>query len=422
MDMFWMPQSGRPVRPASDHVRRPQRCELSHICQLRDLRYCSGANVATSLTCERQLNTCLCKQRQPGTQLVGSVLRIATNGAVMAGLCLAAPLARAHCQMGLVAELSVVNDNGAPVTHAEVDGKSIAVLIDTGGTQTVLMRPAAERLGLHRTTGLNETMYGLGGALHTEATLIPELKLAQFKIKNLRVPVIESSAGFDILLSEDFLSTSALEFDLRHHEVRMLMPKGCQTNELPYWAKSYSLATLVASPKDTGRVEVDVLLNGRTVRAQIDSGSPSSVVSKEVAEHLGVSYVGAGPEIHGLGDKLLEDRIGRFKTFTIGDETISNVQVDIAPLGEHLTAQRIGSRIPVELAGAPEMLLGADFLRAHRLLISNSTRQMVFTYEGGPIFQVTMPVQAIAAPAIGAVQSDAPSSEVDTSNQSATNP
>jgi predicted aspartyl protease len=368
------------------------------------------------------LKTGLCKRRKLGDPLLRSVRDIARIGAVLASLCLAAPTARAHCQMGMVAELPVDNDNGAPVTHAEVDGKSIAVLIDTSGSQTVLMRPAAERLGLHLTTSANGTMYGLGGALHMEATLIPELKLAQFKIKNLRVPVIDSSAEFDILLGEDFWSASALEFDLRHHEVRMLMPKGCQTNELPYWARSYSLATLVASPKDTRRLEVDVLLNGRTVRAQIDSGSPSSVVSKEVAEHLGVSYVGAGPAIHGLGDKLLEDRVGRFQTFTIGDETISNVQVDIAPLGEHLTAQRIGSRIPVELAGAPEMLLGADFLRAHRLLISNSTRQMVFTYEGGPVFQVAKPAQAIAAPATGSVQSDTQSSEGESPSQASTNP
>jgi hypothetical protein len=34
------------------------------------------------------------------------------------------------------------------------------------------------------------------------------------------------------------------------------------------------------------------------------------------------------------------------------------------------------------------MLLGMDFLRAHRVLIDNATRKMVFTYEGGPVFQI----------------------------------
>jgi hypothetical protein len=43
------------------------------------------------------------------------------------------------------------------------------------------------------------------------------------------------------------------------------------------------------------------------------------------------------------------------------------------------------------------MLLGMDFLRAHRVLIDNATRKMVFTYEGGPVFQISKPVESNAA-------------------------
>ena len=32
------------------------------------------------------------------------------------------------------------------------------------------------------------------------------------------------------------------------------------------------------------------------------------------------------------------------------------------------------------------MLIGADFLRAHRVLVSHSQRKMYFTYVGGPVF------------------------------------
>jgi len=34
------------------------------------------------------------------------------------------------------------------------------------------------------------------------------------------------------------------------------------------------------------------------------------------------------------------------------------------------------------------MLLGADFLRAHRVLVSHSQRKMYFTHLGGPVFIV----------------------------------
>jgi hypothetical protein len=39
----------------------------------------------------------------------------------------------------------------------------------------------------------------------------------------------------------------------------------------------------------------------------------------------------------------------------------------------------------------PEMLLGLDFLRAHRMFVAHSQHKIYFTYTGGPVFQVTGP-------------------------------
>ena len=36
--------------------------------------------------------------------------------------------------------------------------------------------------------------------------------------------------------------------------------------------------------------------------------------------------------------------------------------------------------------GQADMLLGADFLRAHRVLVARSQRKMYFTYAGGTVF------------------------------------
>jgi hypothetical protein len=77
------------------------------------------------------------------------------------------------------------------------------------------------------------------------------------------------------------------------------------------------------------------------------------------------------------------------QSFSLGDESINNTQLRVAPLGKHQTMERIGSRIPVAAVPEPGMLLGMDFLRSHRILIDNATRKMVFTYEGGPVFQIS---------------------------------
>ena len=38
--------------------------------------------------------------------------------------------------------------------------------------------------------------------------------------------------------------------------------------------------------------------------------------------------------------------------------------------------------------GLPHMLLGADFLRAHRVLVARSQGRLYFTYSGGTVFPV----------------------------------
>jgi hypothetical protein len=49
-----------------------------------------------------------------------------------------------------------------------------------------------------------------------------------------------------------------------------------------------------------------------------------------------------------------------------------------------------GSRLQRQV-GLHPMLLGADFLLAHRVLVAHSQRRIYFTYAGGPMFQSSRP-------------------------------
>jgi hypothetical protein len=48
--------------------------------------------------------------------------------------------------------------------------------------------------------------------------------------------------------------------------------------------------------------------------------------------------------------------------------------------------------------GLRDMLLGLDFLRAHRVLVANSQRRIYFTYTGGRVFGNTAQNVARRAP------------------------
>ena len=55
------------------------------------------------------------------------------------------------------------------------------------------------------------------------------------------------------------------------------------------------------------------------------------------------------------------------------------------------------------------MLLGADFLRAHRVLVSHSQRKMYFTYLGGPVFAAPRPPRSGAEARPDSPDKDMPS-------------
>jgi predicted aspartyl protease len=306
--------------------------------------------------------------------------------------------AQAHCQIGNVVAIPIESNGSQLLARGAIDGHPVHVLIDTGSYMSFIWRPAAERLGLRLISGPRMRMFGLGGESRVDATFVEELQVQAFSVKGLRIPVAgDLPGGIDFILGEDFLSRDSVEFDLRQGVVRTMETAGCTPAELPYWAKTYSMADLLASPRDAHAIRVNVVLNGHTVRALIDSGSSVSLLTKSVADSVGVHYLSSDAEVVGIGRRSLPTWIVDVQTFRLGDESISNTQLRVAQLGKYQTMERIGSRIPVAAGTEPSMLLGMDFLRAHRVLIDNATRKMVFTYEGGPVFQIGNPARPNSA-------------------------
>ena len=66
-----------------------------------------------------------------------------------------------------------------------------------------------------------------------------------------------------------------------------------------------------------------------------------------------------------------------------GDEVIRNPDIAFASL--EVPGVRTGSRLSATRE-IRDMLLGVDFLRAHRVFVAHSQRKFYFTYTGGPVF------------------------------------
>ena len=131
-------------------------------------------------------------------------------------------------------------------------------------------------------------------------------------------------------------------------------------------------------------------VNGRPVTAVLDSGAYPSVVTKSQAAEVGITPdspgVAAGGCSVGLGSKPIEFWFGPFKSFRIGDELVRDPVLRFADLWKYSTIVPPGSHVARKPLDRPDMLLGADFLRTHRVFVAHSQRKMYFTYEGGTVF------------------------------------
>ncbi len=319
------------------------------------------------------------------------------------GLALAtsAAAAASNCKMVQIADWPVRSGRGVPLVEGTVNGQQISSMLDTGA-ETMILRPAADRLGLTRQQARGARLFGIGGETHVEVTVIDEFKVGQVTRKNLRLPVAgerDFGSRIDAIVGEDFFEQIDVEFDLPHNAVRLFQPKDCEGVLLAYWATQGASEVAMEPFYDAGpRIVLTVQINGKPTPALLDSGSSASVLDKSIAERLGITLdsarVVASGKGGGLGSKLVDFWIAPLQSFAIGNETIQDTTIRFADLWKDATYTPTASHLPRKVAGTPSMLLGADFLRAHRVLVAHSQRKVYFTYEGGPVFQPKAPPEA----------------------------
>lgn len=309
-----------------------------------------------------------------------------------------AAAAESACKMVQIADLPVRIVKNKMIVDGTVNGKKMGVALDTGATMTLMLRQAADRLALERHEAKGYRMFGFGGETKAESVLIDDFKIGQASRKGWRMLVAgEHDFGEDVavLLGEDFFDQVDVEFDLAHSVVRLFQPKNCDGFSLAYWTDDPRVVAIDAIYEYQPRIFLTVQINGQPVKAMLDSGAGGSMLTGADASRLGVTPetpgVVAAQSGYGLGPKQFNMWIGPFDSFIIGDEIINHPHIWFGDLFKDETYTPTGSRVSRQVQKEQPMILGADFLRAHRVLISHSQRKMYFTYLGGPVFAVARP-------------------------------
>jgi len=268
---------------------------------------------------------------------------------------------------------------GRATTMVKINGNDTRFALDTGAFYSLMPRADALSLGLKlKPAPFGFRIGGVGGSANAQLGQVKDFGILGTTFHNVGFIVGGTDMGYG-LLGANLLDFADLEIDLVHGKLTLFKAEHCNKLSLAYWTKdgNYNVADIESAdnPYDR-RTFLSVTINGKQVRAVLDSGAGATLLSRRAAERVGIDLdapdVKAGGTSVGIGSKSLKTWTVRIDSFSVGTETIQHSQMQVID-------GRIGD-------GETDMLLGVDFLLAHHMFIANSQRKAYFTYNGGRVF------------------------------------
>ena len=295
------------------------------------------------------------------------------------------------CKLAPIDQWATRANYRSPIVDGSINGRPIRVLLDTGAAVSLIYGPVTSRLGLNPFPIKGGWISGIGGERRLLEVHIDEFRIADHARKDWVAFVTAErnlSTEVEFLLGYDFFHQMDVEFDLPSNVVRLHQAIDCESTSLAYWTSDASALPL----ESHGRIEFTVSINGRPFTAWLDSGASTSLLSRSAAALLGVTPdttgVVSGGCVRGIGATRFDSWIGAFESFAVGNEIIHDARIAFTDLWRYSKVEVTGSHIPRAIERLPDMLLGADFLRSHRVLVAHSQSKMYFSYSGGPVFPV----------------------------------
>ena len=294
-----------------------------------------------------------------------------------------------------LATLPITYTSQQPIIEGTINGTPVKMLLDTGAQQTVLTRDLAEKLGLPLSHS-SRVVAGISGTSTQYRVHVDNMSIGPIHGNHVSLMVAWETASLPsaALVGADFLLQHDIEISLSSREIKFfeaLESGACSEAFLAYWDPDASVVDLAMGPTKDPRPTFTVEVNGYKLRAIIDSGAHVSAIDLTAAARAGITPqtpgVVASRALGGIGAHRAASWIAPIDGFLIGNETIRNTSIVISDLRGSALADSNNMRTADFLREQAEMLLGADFLQSHRVLIALSQRRLYFTYLGGDIFR-----------------------------------
>lgn len=194
-------------------------------------------------------------------------------------------VAAPDCTLKKVASFDVSVDSGSLLTSAQIEGKDLKVMLDTGSPFNLVDQELADELKLSRQSMMGYQVTDAAGKLTAHMASAHSVSIGDWKATN--VPFLVSGenrsahSNVQAVFGNPFLEANDLELDLAHGKVNLFLRDHCP-GQVVYWTHEY--VQIPIRLQQSGHIALPVTLDGRQTFAMLDTGASRSLVSKRMAE------------------------------------------------------------------------------------------------------------------------------------------
>lgn len=269
--------------------------------------------------------------------------------------------------------ISVVKQpNGAAVVKAQVNGRTIDMLYDTGATTCTFGMNHLQGLGIKPPGGAH-TGFSVGvgdGGMQKTWDMRVNLKVGQIERRNFPISVLESLPT-EPLLGQTFFRDFRYEIDNQASAIRLVRADSASTarrSQSIYSGATSSSSRDVPFRKEGNEIVVDVLVNGRSIPMIFDTGADEICFGPQHLSAVGLRVPDDAEE--GISGGIAgETRVKKFSVQRIQLGPIIKQDVPIMALEGH--------------ANLPHPLLGQTFFGNWKFAIDNNNRVIKFHSSSG---------------------------------------
>jgi predicted aspartyl protease len=252
---------------------------------------------------------------------------------ILAALLLAASVQAASsapegCRLERIAEIPVTSlPDGRFTVPVTVAGRKLNFLLDTGGAYGTIS--SAQANDLHLPVGnVSGGLRGVAGTKYSSASVLGSITLGGIDWLALYLYVDpDLPPGVDGTLAPDIMKKIDLDIDLSHGKLGLFTQNHCR-GKVVYWTTSGYILLPMDMDKDK-HIEVPITLDGVKIKAQLDTGAQTSIVSMRALRALGLSE--KSPTLKALTDSEARYQMydHPFKKLEFDGITVNNPNIKV---------------------------------------------------------------------------------------------